>query len=141
MNDRPKDSLLTNLELEVMQVVWKAHPTPLTVREAVEGLNDERPRPLAYNTVQTMLTILRDKGIVQVVPGEGRAYRYAALRSQEEVSNSMVGDLVERLFGGSFQPLLMHLVEQSGLERNDLEGLRRLIDEHLEDDIDGGASA
>ena len=133
------ETLLTKLELEVMQAVWGAGADPLTVREVVERLNAERgieERSLAYNTVQTVLTILRDKGVVTVEKGSGRAHLYRPKRSREEVSTSLVGDLVERVFGGEVQPLLQNLVERPDLERSELEELRRLIDERLGDERD-----
>ena len=130
---RKKRAVLTNLELEVMRIVWEAAPTPLTVRQVVERLNAGRSRVLAYNTVQTMLTILRDKGIVRSRPGEGRAHEYSARLTQEEVTTSMVGDLVERLFDGNAKPLLLNLMENEDLSREDLEGLERLIRGRLAD--------
>ncbi|MEQ8765311.1 MAG: BlaI/MecI/CopY family transcriptional regulator [Planctomycetota bacterium] len=134
MTAKRKSTLLTNLELAVMRVVWAAHPEPLTVREVVDGLNEGRRKPLAYNTVQTMLGILRDKGVVEVRQGSGRAYVYRAKRSQEEVTTTMVGDLVERLFDGHVQPLLLHLVEQERLSRADLSSLKELIETQLDDE-------
>ncbi len=133
MSQRRKGTLLTNLELEVMRIVWEATRPPLTVREVTEELNRGRRKPLAYNTVQTMLTILRDKGVVRVTPGPGRAFRYEPRLSREEVNTSMVGDLIERLFDGRAEPLLLHLVEHEALGREDLEALRRVIDTHLDD--------
>src|SRR5262249_36632746 len=105
----------------------------LTVRDVVEGLNRGRPRPLAYNTVQTVLNILRDKGVLRVRPGQGRAFVYAPKISREHVTTSMVGELVERLFDGRGQPLLLNLVERDELSRDELERLKRLIDERLDD--------
>lgn len=137
MTDPADPTLLTNLELEIMQAVWAAGAEPRTVREIAEPLNEGRAKPLAYNTVQTMLTILRDKGVVEVERGPGRAFRYRARRSREEVSTSMVGDLVERLFGGEVSPLLLELVQREELERTELEELRRRIDDQLEDRGEG----
>lgn len=132
-----KKPVLTNLELEVMQVVWSAGPEPVTVRDVVEALNDGRKKTLAYNTVQTMLVILRDKGVVKARKGPGRAHAWSPTVSRDEVSETMVGDLVDRLFAGRVEPLLHHLVEHEGLERDELAALRRLIDKELEDDAEG----
>ncbi|MFG0318981.1 MAG: BlaI/MecI/CopY family transcriptional regulator [Planctomycetota bacterium JB042] len=132
-----KTTLLTNLELQVMRVVWDAE-APLTVRDVVDRLNEGRRKPLAYNTVQTMLTILREKGVVESKAGEGRAHRFRARVSQEEVTTSMVGDLVERLFDGKVEPLLVQLVGNESLSRSDLEALKGLIENQLDDDPDDG---
>lgn len=134
-----KTKLLTNLELEVMRGLWEEQPRALTVREVSRHVNTGRSKELAYNTVQTMLAILRDKGVVEVAKGSGRAHLWKARLSEREARTSMVGDLVERLFGGEVQPLLLHLVEGDRLERNELEALRALIDEQLSDDLAEGA--
>ena len=126
-------TMLTNLELEVMSAIWRAEGRPLTVREVAEGVNEGRGKPLAYNTVQTMLTILREKGAVRVKAGDGRAHLYVARRSRDEVATSMVDDLVVRLFGGEVQPLLVHLVDSENVGRDELEGLKRWIDARLDD--------
>jgi len=133
----PQPPVLTNLELEVMQVVWAAGPEPVTVRDVVEHLNRSRSKKLAYNTVQTMLVILRDKGVVEARKGPGRAHAWRPTVSRDTVSSSMVGDLVDRLFAGRVEPLLHHLVEREGLDRDELAELRRRIDKELEDDAEG----
>jgi predicted transcriptional regulator len=131
--EKPK-VVLTRLELEVMRVVWEgAAAGDTTVRGVVAKLNDGRGRALAYNTVQTVLNILRDKGVVRVRSGQGRAFVYVPRITREQVTTSMVGELVERLFDGEVQPLLLNLVERESLSRSELESLKRLIDERLDD--------
>jgi len=129
--------LLTNLELEVMQPVWE-HPAGLPVRAITEAVNTGRQKKLAYNTVQTMLGILQDKGVVRATKGAGRAFSWQAQVSREEVHTSMVGDLVDRLFDGHVQPLLTHLVEKEALAPDELRALRELIDGQLSDDEPDG---
>lgn len=131
--EKPK-VVLTRLELEVMRVVWEgAAAGDTTVRGVVAKLNEGRGRALAYNTVQTVLNILRDKGVVRVRSGQGRAFVYVPRITREQVTTSMVGELVERLFDGEVQPLLLNLVERESLSRSELESLKRLIDERLDD--------
>jgi BlaI family penicillinase repressor len=127
--------VLTRLELEVMRAVWEAAASGSepTVREVVARLNEGRVRPLAYNTAQTVLNILRDKGVVRVRPGPGRAFVYVPKTTREHVTTSMVAELVDRLFDGRVQPLLLNLVGREELSRGELEGLRKLIDERLDD--------
>ncbi|QOV38542.1 BlaI/MecI/CopY family transcriptional regulator [Streptomyces ferrugineus] len=76
------------LEQAIMDVVW-AEGTPLTVREVLEHLNRERPQPLAYNTVQTVMDILRRKGWLDRAK-DGRAFRYRATKSREEYAASLI---------------------------------------------------
>lgn len=126
--------LLTKLELEIMRPVWEARPTPLTAREVVDRLNASRSKPLAYTTVQTVLKILEDKRVLESEPGPGRAHRFAARVSREQVSTSMIGDLVDRLFDGEVEPLLVHLVGNDKLSRDELLKLRTMIETQLDDE-------
>jgi predicted transcriptional regulator len=126
--------LLTKLELEVMRAIWEAEPDELSVREVVERLNARPGRSFAYTTIQTMMTILKRKGVLASRVGEGRAHSWRARVSRDEVTSSMVGDLVERLFDGNARPLLARLVENDSLERGELEELRRMIDRELDDE-------
>ncbi|MBI4880596.1 MAG: BlaI/MecI/CopY family transcriptional regulator [Planctomycetes bacterium] len=126
--------MLTNLELAVMREVWAAAPEPLTVRGVADRLNRGRRRPLAYNTVQTMLAILREKGVVESRAGSGRAHCFRSRVTRQEVTTSMVGDLIDRLFDGKVEPLLLQLVGGESLGRADLERLRSLIESQLCDE-------
>ncbi len=128
-----RNILLTKLELSLAQIVWGSHPEALTVREIVERFNRDSKKELAYNTVQTMMTILKDKGVVTVKPGPGRAHLYQARLSQSQVSNNMVTDLVDRLFEGRPQALLMQLMESESLGKDELHDLRQWIDQRLQD--------
>ena len=134
MKAKKRQTLLTNLELAVMRVVWNTAPDPLTVREVVDHLNAGRRKRLAYNTVQTMLTILKEKGVVESQAGDGRAHRFRSRVSRAEVTTSMVGDLVERLFDGNVQPLLVQLVGNETMNREELRRLKAIIDHQLDDE-------
>ena len=132
MARKPKVQL-TKLESEVMRAVWAGEPDSVRVRDVVDTLNRGRSRKLAYNTVQTMLTILMEKGIVERVDGPGRGHHYVALISRSEASRHMVGDLVNRLFDGRVQPLLQQLIDESHLDPSDLRKLRRWVNARLRD--------
>lgn len=125
---------LTKLEAEVMRIVWDAEPDPVRVRHVADALNRRRgSKPLAYNTVQTMLSILKDKGIVKLVEGPGRGHHYRARVSRDRASRHMVGELVDRLFDGRVQPLLHQLIDEGDFEPAELELLRCWVDEKLRD--------
>lgn len=128
---------LTDLELEIMQAVWDAHPRALTVRDVVSRM-EERGRSLAYTTVQTMLTILRRKGVLSSRPGPGRAHEFQARVTRSEATRTMTRDFVERMFAGSSQTLMAHLLEHAPVSRSELEELKRRIETQLEDDDEGG---
>jgi predicted transcriptional regulator len=130
---RRRRPALTRLEGEIMRIVWEREPAPVRVRDVMEALNARRRAPLAYNTIQTMLTILRDKGIVQTVRGGGRAHLYRAKVSRDAASRSMVRDLLERVFNGRAQPLLQQLIDESDLSPAELASLRAWVDTKLRD--------
>jgi len=112
-----------------MQVVWGAHPAPLTVREVVEGLRGSRKS--AYTTIQTVMGILARKGALTFEPGPARAHHYRARWSRDETTSSMTADFVARLFGGSVRPLVAELLEHESLSRSELEELKLRIESQL----------
>lgn len=124
---------LTDLELEIMQVVWDAHPEALTVRDVVDRMATYG-HELAYTTVQTMMTILKKKGVLRSRPGPGRAHEYRAEVTRSEARSSMTEDFLTRLFRGDAQPLLAHLLEHESLQRGELEELKRKIETQLSDE-------
>lgn len=71
------------LEQAITDAVW-SDDEPLTVREALERSNDDRPQQLAYNTVQTVMEILHRKGW-SARAEDGRAFRYRATKNQRGV--------------------------------------------------------
>ena len=121
---RPRARELTERELEVMQVFWGRGE--LTVADARDELA-AGGRDLAYTTVATLVRILTAKGFLRQT-SEERPFRFRPVRSFDEVSGSLLGDLVERVFGGSREKLLVRLMEQRRLtarERAVLEDLLR----------------
>jgi BlaI family transcriptional regulator, penicillinase repressor len=117
---RLKDHSLTPTELEIMNVLWETGPANVqTVQQKLE-------RELAYTTVQTMLNILYRKGKVKRTL-ENRAYLYRATVSRRQVINHTIGDLVDRLFGGSAENLVMSLLETKHLTPQKLARLNKLL--------------
>src|SRR5580704_18832123 len=113
---------LTQQELEIMKVIWKLETA--TVRQVYEDLLEHRR--IAYTTVMTMMNILEQKGYLKKDQGE-RAFVYQPTQPQNQVIRSMVREFVNRVFNGSAEPLLVHLVEDRCLTESDLEELRRTI--------------
>jgi BlaI family transcriptional regulator, penicillinase repressor len=104
---------LTPLELEIMQVLWQSGPC--TVAEVQPKLKAE----LAYTTVQTMLNVLLRKKKVKRVQ-EGRAYRYRPVVTRERATSSALSDLVQRMFGGSSEAMLMAMVDTQQITAEEL---------------------
>lgn len=119
---RKKSPTLTPQELALMKVVWERGPS--TVRDVYEALLEDRH--IAYTTVMTMLNVLERKGHVRK-EAEGRSYRYHPVRPRGQVVGSMVREFVDRVFGGSAEPLLLHLVEDRRVTADELDKLARRI--------------
>lgn len=123
---RPKAPELTERELEVMHVFWDADATPLAAAEARQRLASAGRR-LAYTTVATLVRILHEKGFLEQTTDQ-RPFAYRANRTFEDVSRRMVGNLVDRVFLGSREQLLLRLIEAKKLsakERSLLESILR----------------
>src|SRR4030095_1032170 len=126
---RRKPERLTPLELEIMHVLWETGPA--NVQTVQQGLK----RDLAYTTVQTMLNILHRKGKVKRALKE-RAYFYRPAVSHKQIVSQTVADMVERLFGGSAESLVMSLVETKHLTAERLARLNKMVSEEKSDDND-----
>jgi predicted transcriptional regulator len=125
---RQKSQNLTPLELEIMDVLWETGPANVqTVQQKLEG-------DRAYTTVQTMLNILHRKGKVKRTLKD-RAYFYKPSVSREKVISKQVIDVIDRLFGGSAESLVMSLVETKHLTPEKLARLQKMVSE-VEEGLD-----
>jgi BlaI family penicillinase repressor len=115
---------LTRQELEIMKIVWQRGRA--TVRDVYEALRERRR--IAYTTVLTMMRILEGKGYL-ARDVEERAHVYRPARAEQAVVRSMVREFVDRVFNGSAQPLLLHLVKDRKLTESEVEELGRLLKE------------
>src|SRR5687767_6515750 len=116
--------VLYDRELEVMQVLWERGSA--TVGEVRDALDDE----MAYTTVLTVLRRLEEKGYA-THQEEGRAHRYHPAVERQAARESALERLTRRLFGGSPELLLTHLVSGKKLSRAQIRRLRELLDDQL----------
>ena len=116
--------VLYERELEVMEVLWERGSA--TVAEVREALEDE----MAYTTVLTVLRRLEEKGFV-AHDEEGRAHRYRPLVERAQARESALERLTKKLFQGSPELLLTHLVSQKKLSKAELRRLRDLVEGQL----------
>lgn len=113
---------LGELQLAIMRVLWeRGQATSSEVHRALG-------RDLAPTTVATMLRKMEDKGVVDH-RSEGRRFIYFPAVREEAVTKSMVGQLVERLFGGDAVALVDHLVQEGEIEPDRLDALRQAVAE------------
>ncbi len=118
---------LTPLELEIMKVLWDT--APATVQLVQQKLPADRP--LAYTTVQTMLNVLHRKGKVKRALKD-RAYEYRPTVNRVQAVRQTMGDIIDRLFGGSPESLVLSLVETRQLKPEQLAELTKLVNEAKE---------
>ena len=113
-----KQPALTALELRIMRVIWSRGAS--TVGE----VQSELKPPLAYTTVQTMLNILQRKGRLKREL-RGRAYIYSARVSETRAVGQGLRDLIDRMFGGSSEELVMSLLKSRQIDAASLAELTR----------------
>ena len=113
-----KQPALTALELRIMRVIWSRGAS--TVGE----VQSELKPPLAYTTVQTMLNILQRKGRLKREL-RGRAYIYSARVSETRAVGQGLRDLIDRMFGGSSEELVMSLLKSRQIDAARLAELTR----------------
>ena len=122
---RPKRSdQLTPLELEIMKVLWEIGPA--STQAVREKLSTSGDRELAYTTVQTMLNVLLRKHKVKRRLAD-RTHLYRPTQTRLEAVRLALGDVVDRLFGGSPESLVLGLVETRHLRPEQLAKLHALV--------------
>lgn len=113
----------TDAELAILRVLWTRGPS--TVRQVHESLVKERPS--AYTTALKMLQIMTEKGLVERDESD-RTHIYRARLSEEQTQQQLVGDLLDRAFGGSASKLVMQALATTRATPDELREIRRLID-------------
>lgn len=120
------DVVFTERELDLMNVLWDLGSG------TVSEVRDRLPDDLAYTTVLTILRTLEEKGYVGHEE-EGRAYRYRPRVERDEAQSSALRRLTRKLFSGSTELLLTHLVADRALDDTELERLKALLNRRLEE--------
>jgi predicted transcriptional regulator len=119
---KKKPRAMSPAETEILRLVWQLNEA------TVQQIRDRLPadRSLAYNTVQTLLSRLEQKGYLKHRE-EGRAHVFSPLVRPEEVIKTTVRDFLGRLFGGDPKPLVQFLAEDGKIDEEDIKRLRELI--------------
>src|SRR5438477_8852620 len=122
---RPPARDLTERELEVMHVFWRhGEMTAAQARDQLAANGLDR----TYTTIATLLRILHEKGFLEQTHGE-RPFRYTPSRSYEAVSGRLLGDVLERVFRGSREQMLVRLLERRRLTAQERAILEALLQE------------
>jgi predicted transcriptional regulator len=116
----------TDAELEILTVLWSIG-RPATVREVHDVISQRRPAQ--YSTVLKFMQIMAEKGLVRRDEKQ-RAHIYEAARTREWTQRQLAGDLLERAFAGSAKALLMGALSARKSTKEELAGMRKLLDEY-----------
>lgn len=128
MKTKPPAQKLTELESVIMEAVWELGQA--TVRDVQEHL--KAARPMARNTVLTMMGILRDKGFLKSIR-EGRTDLYTPTVSREQVSGGLLRDVMNRFFSGSAHALVSQLLDSGEVHPEELKAIRSELNRRLKD--------
>jgi predicted transcriptional regulator len=129
---RKEAQTLTPAELQIMQALWRDGPG--NVQHVQKSLSAEVD--FAYTTVQTMLNVLHRKGRVRRAL-KGRAFEYFPTLSKEKALGQTVRDLVDRMFGGSSEDLVMSLIKSRQIDPTRIADLSRKLAALEKDEQDG----
>lgn len=124
LKDPPKP---TSTELDILRVLWERGPS--TVREVHDVLACSKP--IGYTTVLKLLQIMTAKGSV-TRNEDSRAHVYEARQPAESTKRQLVGDLLQRAFAGSASDLMLHALNGKKASRQEIEQIRRMLDEYEE---------
>ena len=131
MKKDSKTKKLTELEAVIMEAVWNLEQG--SVRDVQEYLRNTRP--MARNTVLTMMGILRDKGFL-VSTREGRADIYRPKISRDQMSRHSLNDILTRFFDGSAFALVSQLLDSEKVEADEIKAIRKEVNRRLKEDAE-----
>lgn len=124
----------TDAELAILRVLWQRGPS--TVREVHDALSSSQET--GYTTVLKLLQIMTDKGLV-VRDESQRAHVYASSESEQRTQRRLIGDLMDRAFGGSPSKLVMQALSATKASADELTAIRKLLDEQIDNQFEGDA--
>jgi len=124
-----KSATLTEAELRLMDVLWEQGPS--SVQQVLDAL--PKKSQLAYNSVLTTIRILEKKGYVRHIK-DGRAHIYRPLVEREEASRSEIRHLAHRFFKNSHEMLVLNILEDRGVDAEELKRLRQLLEQTQPDE-------
>ena len=119
---RPASKHPTELELEILKVLWRDGRVP--VRPVREALSEGRD--LAYTSVMTMMNIMVEKGYLRRTK-QGNGFVYEPTITQESTLKRMLRDTVNRLFDGSVSAAMVHLLDGSDLNEDELKEVQKIV--------------
>jgi BlaI family transcriptional regulator, penicillinase repressor len=129
---RPASRHPTELELEILKILWRNGPKGATGREVQDALAASG-RKLAYTSVVTILTIMARKGYARRKKGAAGSFAYYPRITEKATAGQMLRDLVDRVFHGSPGAVMLNLLEDGALSADDIARLRDIVDSKAND--------
>jgi BlaI family transcriptional regulator, penicillinase repressor len=117
----------TDAELAILRVLWNRGPS--TVRDVYEEL--KRDKDVGYTTFLKFMQIMAEKGLVRRDEDQ-RAHLYESMVPKESTQRQLVGDLLNRAFGGSALELVMQALSAKRATPAEIEQIRRMLDQYEE---------
>ena len=127
---RPGSEFPTELELEILKVLWEE--SPLLVREVRQKLETDAGRTLAHSSVITILNIMHSKNFV-LRQKEGKSFLFSPKVKKKDVTGGMMSDLLSRVFNGDPSAMVMNLLDTSDIDAGELNELRKLINRKVKE--------
>lgn len=121
----------TELELEILKVLWEESPLP--VREVRARLEAQANRPLAHSSVITMLNIMHRKGFLKRRKS-GKSFLFSPKVKKQSVTGRMMGDLLTRVFDNDPSAMVLNLLETTDLDSEEIGEIRKLINRKARED-------
>ena len=128
MGAKPNTPRPTDAELAILNVLWERGPS--TVREVHDAISQTHDS--GYTTILKLMQIMTDKGLV-VRDESQRAHVYASLLGEQKTQRQLLGDLIDRAFGGSPAKLVMQALSASKASAAELSAIRQLLDQMEEE--------
>mgnify|MGYP006288719147 CR=1 FL=1 len=115
---------LSELERQIMQIIWdKGKANSRQIKETFDEI-----RPLAINTILTVMRRLEKKNYIKEVPRIGRAKMYKPVVPREMVAKKSLRRLLEGLYRGSASSMVAQLLNTENIQEDELEGIRQMLD-------------
>ena len=121
----PPKPLPTAAELEILTVLWRLGPS--TVREVHEQLG----KASGYTTTLKQMQLMTEKGLLRRSE-RYRSHVYEAAAPKEQTQSQIAGDILNRAFGGSAKSLMLRALSAKPASREELDDIRRMLDEFEE---------
>ena len=121
---RPGSEHPTELELEILKILWEDSPLP--VRDVRTKLETEAGRPLAHSSVITILNIMHRKGFLKRRK-EGKSFLFSPKVLRENITGNIMDDVMSKLFDGSPAGMMLNLLETSDIDSDELAKIQKLI--------------